>query len=57
MEQENKKVPNLDFSGLSWNQLMELDSCTRCGQCLKWCPVYEFDNKFFDHHFELIDEQ
>ncbi|MBC2716304.1 MAG: (Fe-S)-binding protein [Desulfobacteraceae bacterium] len=45
MEQKNKKVPNLDFSGLSWNQLMELDSCTRCGQCLKWCPVYEFDNK------------
>ncbi|MHC1624831.1 MAG: (Fe-S)-binding protein [Methermicoccaceae archaeon] len=22
-------------------QLMELDACTRCNECLNWCPVYE----------------
>src|SRR5512135_1750527 len=28
------------FTGcLSARQLVELDACTRCGECLKWCPV------------------
>jgi len=22
-------------------QIVELDSCTRCGECLKWCPVQD----------------
>jgi heterodisulfide reductase subunit D len=26
---------------LSTRQLIELDACTRCGECLKWCPVQE----------------
>lgn len=26
---------------LSRLQLLELDACTRCGECLNWCPVYE----------------
>ncbi len=26
---------------LTRQQLVELDACTRCGECLKWCPVYE----------------
>ncbi len=31
-----------DFSfikGLTRRQLIELDACTRCSECLKWCPV------------------
>ncbi len=27
--------------GLSRIQLMELDACTQCGECLKFCPVQE----------------
>jgi heterodisulfide reductase subunit D len=27
--------------GLSRRQLIELDACTRCSECLKWCPVQE----------------
>jgi len=27
--------------GLLRRQLIELDSCTRCSECLKWCPVQE----------------
>jgi heterodisulfide reductase subunit D len=42
MNQENRK---LDFSALSWSQILELFSCTRCGACVKWCPVYFFDKK------------
>ncbi|MGD8955441.1 MAG: (Fe-S)-binding protein, partial [Desulfobacterales bacterium] len=26
-------------------QLIELDACTRCGECLSWCPVYDQDAK------------
>ena len=22
-------------------QLMELDGCTRCQECMKWCPTYD----------------
>lgn len=27
--------------GLTKRQLIELDACTRCSECLKWCPVQE----------------
>ncbi len=26
-------------------QLLEPDACTRCGECLNWCPVYAVDKK------------
>lgn len=29
-----------DLSHYSFKQLMELDACTRCGECVKWCPTY-----------------
>ena len=45
MEKDMSVSPKIDFSELSWNQIMEIDSCTRCGMCVKWCPVYEFDGK------------
>ena len=31
----------IDVSNLSW----ELDACTRCGECVVWCPVYAQDPK------------
>lgn len=30
----------MNLSKLSPKQLIELDACTRCGECLKYCPVY-----------------
>jgi len=24
---------------------MELDACVRCGECVKWCPVYAHDSR------------
>lgn len=33
-------MPELDLSHFSFKQLMELDACTRCGECIKWCPTF-----------------
>lgn len=41
-ETEPKKI-NVD--NLSPRQIMELDACTRCGECLQWCPVYNQDER------------
>jgi len=30
---------------LSPRQIIELDACTRCGECLEWCPVYNQDER------------
>ena len=30
----------MKLSALSPKQLVEIDACTRCGECLKYCPVY-----------------
>ena len=30
----------MKLSALSPKQLVEIDACTRCGECLKVCPVY-----------------
>jgi len=30
---------------LSPRQLLELETCTRCGECVQWCPVYAQDQK------------
>jgi heterodisulfide reductase subunit D len=35
-----KLTPSIDTKNLTAVQLMELDSCTRCGECVKWCPTY-----------------
>jgi len=36
-------VPELDISRLTFNRMLQLDACTRCGECLNWCPVYDQD--------------
>jgi len=33
-------MPKLDLSHFTVKQLVELDSCTRCGECVKACPTY-----------------
>jgi len=35
----------IQISNLSFAQLMQLDACTRCGECLTWCPVYNQDTR------------
>jgi len=29
----------------AFRQLLELDACTRCGECVKWCPTYTEKSK------------
>ena len=36
---------DLPLHSLKMKQLIELDACTRCGECLTWCPVYDQDAK------------
>ncbi len=33
------------IDNLSPRQLLELDACTRCGECVTWCPVYAQDSR------------
>lgn len=40
---DNTKAPIINIDNLSMRQLMELDACTRCGECSIWCPAYEQD--------------
>lgn len=34
------------IENLSPRQLLELDTCTRCSECVQWCPVYAQDEKY-----------
>ncbi len=40
-----KTIPQILISGLDIRRLIELDACTRCGECLNWCPVYDQDSR------------
>ena len=33
-------MSRLDLSHFTFVQLMELDACTRCGECIEWCPTF-----------------
>ncbi len=37
-------MDRLDLSHYTCKQLMELDGCTRCGECLTWCPTFAEKN-------------
>ena len=41
-EQGMKKINIEKFSP---RMLMELDACTRCGECSNWCPAYDQDSR------------
>jgi heterodisulfide reductase subunit D len=30
----------IEATRFSFRQLLELDACTRCGECVKWCPTF-----------------
>ncbi|MBC8446616.1 MAG: (Fe-S)-binding protein [Chloroflexi bacterium] len=30
----------VEATRFSFRQLLELDACTRCGECVKWCPTF-----------------
>jgi len=38
-----ERVRDILISNLDMRRLIELDACTRCGECLAWCPVYDQD--------------
>ena len=40
-----KTTPSINTNNLTAVQLMELDGCTRCGECLNWCPTYDAQDK------------
>jgi heterodisulfide reductase subunit D len=46
-ENENKEdnVREIPVNNLDMRRLIELEACTRCGECLTWCPVYDQDAK------------
>ncbi|RXG34212.1 (Fe-S)-binding protein [Methanohalophilus sp. WG1-DM] len=37
--------PSITTENLTAVQLMEIDSCTRCGECVQWCPTYDASGK------------
>ncbi len=39
------KAREIKIEHLSMRQLIELDACTRCGECSNWCPAYEQDKR------------
>ncbi len=34
------KSKTISMSRFAFRQLVELDACTRCGECVKWCPTF-----------------
>ena len=41
--QEPDACPRIRVCNLSPRQLLELETCTRCGECVEWCPVHAQD--------------
>jgi heterodisulfide reductase subunit D len=37
--------PSINTNNLTAVQLMEIDSCSRCGECVLWCPTYDASGK------------
>jgi len=37
---EREKGTRLDISHFTGRQVLELLACTRCGECIQWCPTY-----------------
>lgn len=44
-EEEPEQIREIPLHRLDMKQLIEMDACTRCGECLTWCPVYDQDAK------------
>ncbi|MEW5912915.1 MAG: (Fe-S)-binding protein [Thermodesulfobacteriota bacterium] len=35
----------IPIEALAAKRLLQLEACTRCGECLNWCPVYDQDQR------------
>lgn len=45
-EQAKPERPRvIPVSALDSKRIMQLQACTRCGECLNWCPVYDQDGR------------
>lgn len=44
-EETSKEIQVLNPERLNVGRLLQMDSCTRCGECLVWCPVYDQDQR------------
>ncbi len=44
-QEEDSPSRRIIVDNLSPRQLLELDACTRCSECVQWCPVYAQDEK------------
>ena len=42
-------LAHLKLSGYSARQLMEMDACTRCGECVAWCPTFGENRQELTH--------
>lgn len=40
-----KRTPSINTNNLTAVQIMEIDACTRCGECVDWCPTYDAQDK------------
>jgi len=40
-----KGEPSINVNNFTAVQLMELDACVRCGECVEWCPTYDAAGK------------
>lgn len=45
MARDEKIQGNKVAAGLTRRQLIELNACTRCGECREWCPVFAQDQR------------
>ena len=43
--EESTNIRKIVVDNLSPRQIIELDACTRCGECVQWCPVYNQDER------------
>ena len=40
-----KPAARIPIERLDAKRLLQLEACTRCGECLNWCPVYDQDDR------------
>jgi heterodisulfide reductase subunit D len=51
---KNRIVEKESPSFYTFKEMVELDACTRCGECVKWCEVYRETEKDEDTPFGKI---
>ncbi|MGO8878161.1 MAG: (Fe-S)-binding protein [Desulfomonilaceae bacterium] len=44
-EESNPPARTIPLDRIEMSRLIQLDACTRCGECLIWCPVFDQDSR------------